>query len=668
MAQNISNNITRICKGCGKEFKPHARKQFYCGEIRDFTCKVCGKIFQATCSSSVKHTCSPQCNGQWIKLRRTESAQKLIKVCKYCGKEFTPKSKLDVYCYDTHYATCVICGKLFEVDVRARKAGHTCSKECQYTYATQQRDVPAEHEKLRATLLEKYGVDNPAKIPGSVEKAKATMREKYGTDWYTQTEDYKEKVAQTCMETYGVDHHLKSDVVKKKRQATVQAVYDVDNVFQSDEIKEKSRQTLLRDYGVENPSQSPEIQARRARNMLEKYGVDHTSKLPETKKKVRQTNMEKFDREWFTQQHIASNKIAEWYQFISNSRDFISSKYNTAPTIYELSRYFNVDPTTVDLYLSKNDSNDCIRRSHSRMEEDVCDFLKSVIPDIRIVLNCRSVIKPLEVDIYLPDYNFAIECNPTCTHNSTVGLFNDDPVPYNYHQKKTDMSDGAGVFLLHLFGSEWAYKRPILESMIRNVLKCNPIKIPARKCEVREISAIESVDFLNQNHRQGSVNAPTRLGLFYNDKLVSVMTFGKMRLTVGTGKEDLSECWELSRFCSLLNTTVIGGADKLFKYFVSHYQPAKIRSFSDRAHTRGTLYTKLGFNEIRRSAPNYVWVDSKTDISYHRYSAQKQNIRKFLHDDTIDLTKTEVQIMVEHGFVQVFDSGTIAWEWTKPSM
>ena len=46
-------------------------------------------------------------------------------------------------------------------------------------------------------------------------------------------------------------------------------------------------------------------------------------------------------------------------------------------------------------------------------------------------------------------------------------------------------------------------------------------------------------------------------------------------------------------------------------------------------------------------------------------NAQKRNIKRFLGDDNIDLSETEVQIMSAHGFVQVYDSGTSLWEWKK---
>lgn len=133
---------------------------------------------------------------------------------------------------------------------------------------------------------------------------------------------------------------------------------------------------------------------------------------------------------------------------------------------------------------------------------------------------------------------------------------------------------------------------------------------------------------------------------------------------MGTDNTDLTDCWELSRFCSKLNHTVVGGASKLLSFFKDNYHPTKIRSFSDQAHTKGKLYETLGFTKIRTSDANYVWVNIYDDKAYHRINAQKKNIKQFLHDDSIDLNNTEKQIMIEHGFVQVFDSGTITWEWS----
>ena len=200
--------------------------------------------------------------------------------------------------------------------------------------------------------------------------------------------------------------------------------------------------------------------------------------------------------------------------------------------------------------------------------------------------------------------------------------------------------------------------------MIANVLGHSIDKIYARNTEVKAVDGATAFKFLEQNHRQGGVNSKIRLGLYYNNKLVSLMTFNLMRNTIGRNT-NTTDCWELVRFCNILNTNVVGGASKLFKYFCKQYTPNRIRSFSDIAHTRGNLYKTLGFNKIHQSDPGYVWVDSYTDLAYHRVNAQKHNIKKFLQDDNIDLSQTERDIMVAHGYLQVYDSGTILWEWCR---
>lgn len=228
---------------------------------------------------------------------------------------------------------------------------------------------------------------------------------------------------------------------------------------------------------------------------------------------------------------------------------------------------------------------------------------------------------------------------------------------------KTNMCADKKIFLFHIFGYEWTHRKDVVKSMLRNVLGKNLHKIYARTTCVKEISDIDCMNFLNTNHRQRGVHSKIRLGLYYKSELVSVMTFSNMRNTIGTGKDDLSNCYELVRFCNKLDTSVVGGASKLFKYFIMHWNPSQIRSFSDRAHTKGTLYSKLGFTIGRYSTPGYVWVSMKTDVAYSRNNAQKQNIQQFLNDNTIDLSNTETEIMKAHGYAQVFDSGTVLWIW-----
>ena len=224
---------------------------------------------------------------------------------------------------------------------------------------------------------------------------------------------------------------------------------------------------------------------------------------------------------------------------------------------------------------------------------------------------------------------------------------------------KTDMCEERGIQLFHVFGYEWTHKQDIIKSMLKNALNKTPNKIYARNTIVKEVPWNESIQFLNENHRQGRADSKFRYGLYLDEELVALMTFGKKRSTIGSDYGD--NTYELVRFCNKLNTSIIGGASKLLNYFVSNMHPNCIISYSDRAHTKGHLYEVLGFIECIRSEPGYVWVCEKNDLEYNRMNAQKRNIKKFLHDESIDLSLSETEIMESHGFVKVYDSGTITW-------
>ena len=127
-------------------------------------------------------------------------------------------------------------------------------------------------------------------------------------------------------------------------------------------------------------------------------------------------------------------------------------------------------------------------------------------------------------------------------------------------------------------------------------------KIFARKCQVVEMKSVNG--FLESNHIQGKVRSIVKLGLYHNSELVSVMTFDKFE-----GRKKMSESeWNLNRFCSKLNTNVIGGASKLLKYFINKYNPKRIISYSDKDWSNGDLYISLGFNKISESKPDYKYI------------------------------------------------------------
>ena len=649
------------------------------------------------------------------------------KKCKECGLEFETTNGNKKFCDRKHYRKCVVCGKEFEVTryhLTAPDAKTTCSRKCSSELRKRTNIekyggvAPAcsadVREKMQSTNKERYGTAHAAQSEIFKEKTRETNLKRYGVEYYTQTAESKAKMSATW-----ADSEYKKRV-QASRESTYLKKYKVKNPMQSAEIRDKLRKAYQEKTGYSTPFSNPDVQAKIESTNLSKYGVrrplqnldirdkwkltnkrlygyENPMQNSEVLRKAQATCFERYGNtcylqselgrsqtrssmrdkysvdyfsqsaDWKSSRMLDSSKVDELIAFRESPESYLESHFDSSPSIRELANTLGIHENTAGQLILEFKLQDKIDYVYSYMESEVYSALLEIDSGLTIERNTHKYITPYELDLYLPDYRIGIECNPTATHNSSINVFDatKDAVPYSYHQMKTDLCEREGIFLFHIFGSEWMYSRDIIISMMRNLLGKNSSKIYARKCEVREITSEESRDFLNNNHRQGNANAKIRLGLFYEDELVSVMTFGKMRSSIGTGNEDLENCYELVRFCSKLNTNVVGGAGKLFKAFIKKYNPERIRSFSDRAHTRGTLYEKLGFNEVRRSDPGYVWVDMCTDISYHRYCAQKQNIKQFLHDDTIDLNKTEREIMIEHGFLQVYDSGTITWEWIK---
>lgn len=153
----------------------------------------------------------------------------------------------------------------------------------------------------------------------------------------------------------------------------------------------------------------------------------------------------------------------------------------------------------------------------------------------------------------------------------------------------------------------------------------------------------------------GFVNSNIRYGLYYNDELVSLMTFGGLRKSLGTSAKENE--YELLRFCNKINTTIVGGASKLFKHFLANNHPEKIISYSDKRLFSGGLYEQLGFIKKEDTQPNYFYI--KNGIRENRFKYRKSELVK----EGFDSSKTEHQIMIERKMYRIYDCGNFKFEF-----
>ena len=455
--------------------------------------------------------------------------------------------------------------------------------------------------------LEKYGVKNYSCLPEFKVRLEQTSLKKYGVSNPNKCRAVREKIEKTNLERYGTKVASKSKKVKENTRKTCQEKYGVDAFTQSQQFKDKTKQTCLERYGVEYAAQSSRVKEGIRKTSLEKYGVDHHLKAKEVIEKRKKTCLSKWGTDNISTRHIDPKVLK-----LINTPEELLKYINT----FEIKDYSYIAETLGISYegLEKKlvDFNlwDALPHAISHGEFE----LKELFPDF---IRTRQAIPPYEIDLYNEELKLGIEFNGIYWH---CEKFKDEL----YHQEKSLKASCNGIFLYHIFEHEWLdeRKKKIILSQLNNLMGKNSNKIGARKCIIKEINSDTSNFFLQDNHLQGKDNGSIRLGLFYNEELVSVMTFCKPRFNKNYE-------WELSRFCSKLNYSVIGGASKLFQYFLKKYNPKTIISYSNFSKTKGNIYSTLGFNQVRLSKPNYVWTRNLEVLS--RYQCQKHLLSEFSH-------------------------------------
>ena len=111
------------------------------------------------------------------------------------------------------------------------------------------------------------------------------------------------------------------------------------------------------------------------------------------------------------------------------------------------------------------------------------------------------------------------------------------------------------------------------------------------------------------------------------------------------------------RFCSKLNTLVVGAGGKLLTYFEKNYKPKSLITYADKRFSTGNLYEELGFLKITDSKPNYFYVKGLKRMS--RLLFQKHKLSKIL--EKYDENLTEVENMINNGYNRIFDCGNLVY-------
>ena len=402
--------------------------------------------------------------------------------------------------------------------------------------------------------------------------------------------------------------------------------------------RDKSKQTCLEKYDVDNPFKDIDNMKK---HYQEKLGVDHPMKLDSVKEKV----FENRDYKEISKKSHKTYFEKTGYENPFSNPDVIN---NIVQKRFSSGQYTNLEHTEETCMEKYGVPYPCMRkeaRLNGTSDSTDNKFFEQLLINNNIKYEREFPIGKFSYDFKVD--NVLIEIDPTATHNSTWRPFHDTGLDKNYHLNKTNVAKEHGFRCIHIF--DWDDKQKII-----NLLK-NRQSVPARKCVVKCVSVEDAKSYLNDNHLQGYVQDSIRLGLFFDDTLISLMTFGKPRYNKHFELE-------LLRYCSTYY--VIGGAEKLFSYFIKNYNPQSVISYCDNAKFDGNVYEKLGFVKHDFSNPSKHWYSLKTKKHITDNLLRKQGFDRLFGTNYGKGTSNE-QLMLQNKFVEVYDCGQYRWEWNN---
>lgn len=411
----------------------------------------------------------------------------------------------------------------------------------------------------------------------------------------------------------------------------------IEEIEQEHNIPYNEIRYLIKIYGIKKDQEL--IQKCREKSNLEKYGVINTGWLPETQEKIKKTCQEKFNSDSPLGSQIIKDKIKqtniERYGVVSN---FFNKEVRERIKQTCLEKY-GVEYACL--------SDNCIKSMVTKNSKPNLEF-ENILYDLNI-----SYEREVRISRYSYDFkinNIMVEINPSATHNSTFGVYGKEPMSETYHLDKLNLAKENGFRCVHVF--DWDDERKIVNMFI------NKEKIYARKCEIREVPLEETCTFLNEHHLQGNCKGQKiRIGLYYNNELVELMTFGNPRY-------NKKYEYELLRLCTDNKYSVIGGASKLYTYFIKTYNPQSVISYCDNSKFDGSVYKNLGFKLDSFGRPSKHWYNLRNGKHITDNLLRQRGYDQLFGGEYGKGTSNE-ELMIQNNFVEIYDCGQSVYTYKR---
>jgi len=386
--------------------------------------------------------------------------------------------------------------------------------------------------------------------------------------------------------------------------------------------------TIRKNISNKNSKNSKNRLTKARITLQQRYKVNHPQQIQAVKDKTRESKL-KFEEECIRETFSNYNLNYDYYC----NHEFL--KTITKDSSYqELSdSHFNgMPPMTIWRHFSRINFNPNFNKSSSIGERSLADWISSL--GVKVIRNDRFIISPKELDIVIPQHKLCIEYNGLYWHSN-------DKHSMNLKRKECL---NLGYALLNIYEDEWLMKQDIVKSIVLSKMNMNRT-LYARKCSIEKISNAKAREFLERSHIQGYAIG-SHYALCYNDDIVCIMTIAKSRFTKNQ--------YELVRFATSLNTTVVGGFSKLLKYCKTLID-GELISYSDNRLFSGHSYHKIG-KYLGDSGLGYYWVDTKKNVRINRNRTQKHKLKTLLGNQ-FDESLSESENMEKAGYLKIWDCG-----------
>lgn len=352
--------------------------------------------------------------------------------------------------------------------------------------------------------------------------------------------------------------------VKSKIRATNE------NMLKSESFKEHCKKVMLERHGVENAASSPTIMAKQRKTLMERYGVDNIMKHKDVAKEASKKSVKTRIQRGYIKQ-VDGKTMPQHAKELGFSRSYFGKlvkSYGFEEAIRHDKRVSSLEKAFSEILTSTG----LDFSAQVRIDNKVADFV------------CNDI---------------AFECDGLYWHSDFF-------VNNNYHVDKMRVYRDNNLRSMFFRSDEIIYKTEIVRSIVRNCLRCNSRRMMARKLKVREISKQDGYAFILQNHLMGKPSSVSScFGLFNGEELVSVLQMKKHKNNI----------YEISRFCSKLECSVVGGFSRLLSCFTKKYIPSEVFTFIDLRYGMGDYLEPLGFTKVS-CYKSFKWTNGS--LVFHR--------------------------------------------------